>query len=65
MGAVCSVMFSKHDDGNHVTLTMTPVSIPTPSADVDAAELIDFFDNAPIALHWLNGDGKVIYLGKS
>lgn len=29
------------------------------------AELIDFFDNAPIALHWLSGEGIVLWANKT
>lgn len=29
------------------------------------AELIDFFQNAPIALHWLSGEGKVIWANQT
>ena len=29
------------------------------------AELIDFFQNAPIALHWLTGDGKVLWANQT
>jgi PAS domain S-box-containing protein len=28
-------------------------------------ELIDFFQNAPIALHWLGGDGKVLWCNQT
>ena len=27
-------------------------------------ELLDFFDNAPIALHWLSGTGHVLWANK-
>ncbi|CAN0243565.1 unnamed protein product [Ectocarpus sp. 6 AP-2014] len=55
---------SRHDDDEHVTLTLTPISHPKPSTDIEASDLIDFFDEAPIALHWLGGDGKVIWANK-
>lgn len=29
------------------------------------AELIDFFQNAPIAMHWLNGDGTVLWANQT
>ena len=29
------------------------------------AEFIDFFDNAPIALHWLSGEGIVLWANKT
>eukprot|EP00581_Thalassiosira_minuscula_P018353 CAMPEP_0183723122 /NCGR_PEP_ID=MMETSP0737-20130205/14826_1 /TAXON_ID=385413 /ORGANISM="Thalassiosira miniscula, Strain CCMP1093" /LENGTH=815 /DNA_ID=CAMNT_0025953375 /DNA_START=183 /DNA_END=2630 /DNA_ORIENTATION=+ len=29
------------------------------------AELIDFFQNAPIAMHWLNGDGIVLWANQT
>jgi PAS domain S-box-containing protein len=29
------------------------------------AELVDFFQNAPIALHWLTGDGKVLWANQT
>jgi PAS domain S-box-containing protein len=29
------------------------------------AELVDFFQNAPIALHWLTGDGKVMWANQT
>ena len=29
------------------------------------AELIDFFQNAPIALHWLNSDGIVLWANQT
>ncbi|KAL3909656.1 MAG: hypothetical protein SGILL_008002 [Bacillariaceae sp.] len=29
------------------------------------AELIDFFQNAPIALHWLSGEGKVLWANQT
>lgn len=29
------------------------------------AELIDFFQNAPIALHWLSGEGKVMWANQT
>jgi len=58
------VYLSRHGDGKNITLTMTAVSHPTHSTDVDASELIDFFDNAPIALHWLGGNGTVIWANR-
>mmetsp|Transcript_66135 Transcript_66135/g.74054 ORF Transcript_66135/g.74054 Transcript_66135/m.74054 type:complete len:815 (-) Transcript_66135:241-2685(-) len=42
---------------------------PCTERDVDQrekdAELIDFFQNAPIALHWLTGDGKVLWANQT
>mmetsp|Transcript_4270 Transcript_4270/g.9202 ORF Transcript_4270/g.9202 Transcript_4270/m.9202 type:complete len:802 (+) Transcript_4270:255-2660(+) len=29
------------------------------------AELIDFFQNAPIAMHWLNGDGTILWANQT
>jgi hypothetical protein len=29
------------------------------------AELIDFFQNAPIALHWLTGEGNVLWANQT
>lgn len=58
------VHIARHDDKNHVTLTLTPVEHKQSNFDVDASELIDFFDSAPIALHWLSGEGKVIWANK-
>jgi len=29
------------------------------------AELVDFFQNAPIAMHWLNGDGTVLWANQT
>jgi len=44
-----------------VILYGTPVT-PAEAKDRERdAELVDFFQNAPIALHWLNGEGIVLW----
>jgi PAS domain-containing protein len=52
------------DDG-----TILLLGDPCTEQDVDQrgkdAELIDFFQNAPIALHWLSGTGKVIWANQT
>ena len=55
---------SRGDDG-----TLLLLGDPCTEQDVDQrgkdAELIDFFQNAPIALHWLSGTGKVIWANQT
>ena len=40
-------------------LTMVPARQTAPNRE--ASELRDFFNKAPIALHWLSGEGKVLW----
>lgn len=46
--------------GERFNLTMVPARQIAPNRE--ANELCDFFNRAPIALHWLSGDGKVLSL---
>lgn len=48
--------------------TIFPSFIPLSHLYISSArdaELIDFFQNAPIAMHWLNGDGTVLWANQT
>ena len=47
---------------NYATLTVIYLVIWYRSRDL---ELIDFFQNAPIAMHWLNGNGTVLWANQT
>lgn len=57
-------VLSLYNDTNYV-LTGTSVTSQTGDGQIDQkydnAEFIDFFQNAPIALHWLSGTGHIIW----
>lgn len=57
-------MASKGKDGQ-ILLFGDPCSEDDVEQRAKDMELIDFFQNAPIALHWLGGDGKVIWANKT
>ena len=47
-----------------LTHRITVPKIDLPFVDMEA-ELVDFFQNAPIALHWLSGAGVIIWANDS
>lgn len=49
---------------NSATLTMISLSLMICYRARDL-ELIDFFQNAPIAMHWLNGNGTVLWANQT
>eukprot|EP00903_Cladosiphon_okamuranus_P019286 g17727.t1 len=49
----------KHNDG--VLATAAPAADTTGPSSSEAEELKDFFNKAPIALHWLSSNGKVLW----
>lgn len=52
-----------------VSLPLPPLSLCSPQKNNEHsardAELIDFFQNAPIAMHWLNGEGIVLWANQT
>jgi PAS domain S-box-containing protein len=58
---------NENDDGTPPLLLL----LGDPCTDQDVtqrakdSELIDFFQNAPIALHWLSGEGKVLWANQT
>ncbi|KAK3263254.1 hypothetical protein CYMTET_27930 [Cymbomonas tetramitiformis] len=57
--------FSIDSDNSRCFVTFRRVS-PLSAAEREAeAEYADFFDNAPIALHWLSGSGHILWANKT
>ncbi|KAL9190659.1 hypothetical protein ACHAXT_000365 [Thalassiosira profunda] len=56
---------SKSDDGASLILLGDPIGERDAEEREKEAELIDFFNNAPIALHWLTGEGKVLWANQT
>ena len=52
-------------EGGEVTLFGDPCSDDILEQREKDAELIDFFQNAPIALHWLSGTGHVLWANQT
>jgi hypothetical protein len=57
-------MVGKGKDGQ-IILFGDPCNEDDVEQRAKADELIDFFENAPIALHWLGGDGRVLWANKT
>jgi PAS domain S-box-containing protein len=58
-----------HPATRFVRLPSSPALASAPSKTINHrardAELIDFFQNAPIAMHWLNGEGIVLWANQT
>lgn len=52
-------------DGGGLVLYGDPVSEQTAEQREKDAGLVDFFQNAPIALHWLSGEGIVLWANQT
>eukprot|EP00542_Grammatophora_oceanica_P010520 CAMPEP_0194034012 /NCGR_PEP_ID=MMETSP0009_2-20130614/6443_1 /TAXON_ID=210454 /ORGANISM="Grammatophora oceanica, Strain CCMP 410" /LENGTH=727 /DNA_ID=CAMNT_0038674747 /DNA_START=96 /DNA_END=2279 /DNA_ORIENTATION=+ len=53
------------NQGTTFLLMGDPVSEQDSEQRAKDAELVDFFQNAPIALHWLSGEGIVLWANKT
>ena len=56
---------SRNEAGTVLTLLGDPCNDQDVEQREKDAELIDFFQNAPIAMHWLSGEGKVLWANQT
>jgi PAS domain S-box-containing protein len=56
---------SLNDTGDSLTLLGDPCTDHDVEQREKDSELIDFFQNAPIAMHWLSGEGKVMWANQT
>jgi PAS domain S-box-containing protein len=54
-----------YEDADTIILLGDPCSEHEVVQREKEAELVDFFQNAPIALHWLTGEGKVMWANQT
>jgi PAS domain S-box-containing protein len=56
---------SLDEKGNSLTLLGDPCTDHDVEQREKDSELVDFFQNAPIAMHWLSGEGKVLWANQT
>jgi len=56
--------FTKSEDDKFFLCLGRLVTVLNAERHKDEAEMMDFFDNAPIAMHWLGGTGNIIWANK-
>jgi PAS domain S-box-containing protein len=56
--------FTKSEDDKFFLCLGRLMTVLNAERHKDEAEMMDFFDNAPIAMHWLGGTGNIIWANK-